>query len=914
MPPNANGSMAEMTIQLCRITATTPAYVTKEFSLEAGKLQKSTVANVTRGNMQIQCIKNAEDFSQLLQSLGPSQCLTYGIPPNDAELVTEKVWNTLGQPQGPFPRTIAVFNWPKGAGIMMLDYDPPKDGRPPLGKKALLKLLLDAVPMIGSSWLVWWPSTSSHIYANGEEMSGLKGQRIYLSVKDASDIPRAGAVLNERLWARGYGHFEVSKSGQLLKRNVFDGAVWQPNRIDFAAGAKCGPGIEQRRGAPFVYAPENSELLDTRKALPDLTEEEANKAETIQRQHRSQASPAAEQKKGAWIKDRTDELIRLNPTITQKNATGLVRRAIESNDLASDWRITVKCGDELPKEIPVLEALNNPDQYDGALTLDPLEPDYDGGRWVGKLYLKGPRPNLFSFAHGGICFRLHREPARIEVVGGKSTSTTDKLLDVLRNASDYFDFGADLVRVGHAGTLHPLNESSLQYFAGGLVQFWESRVTQSGTSVERLLDPPVAICRSITALGAQRNLKKLTSVITAPTLRPNGTLLNAAGYDESTGLLFDPPETLPAIPLFPTCQQAKEALGFLWNPFQDFPFCSRVDRAVHLAAILTATVRPSLSTAPGFAYDAPVQGSGKTLLARCIGAIVQGDDPSVWPHTAGRDDEEVRKRIFTVLRSGARVLIWDNVVGAFDSQAMASCMTSPNLTDRILGKSSSSTVPNRMMLILTGNNLLLQGEMPRRILISRIDPATEQPFSRSFDLDPFAYCRQNRQRMVAAALTVIRASLNHGCSEPIKGKLASFEEWDSWVRHAVLYANELMPGMFGDVMDSIKANQQVDPEQEALANLLKACEERYGPRYFTVAEMIKDAATFSYNEQCLRLKEALVELPVANPQQLNAKSIGKYIGNRKRRIVAGRCFEMGGKIDDRTTWRVKVTQAGRDDI
>jgi hypothetical protein len=141
-----------------------------------------------------------------------------------------------------------------------------------------------------------------------------------------------------------------------------------------------------------------------------------------------------------------------------------------------------------------------------------------------------------------------------------------------------------------------------------------------------------------------------------------------------------------------------------------------------LAAILTAAVRPTLPTSPAFAYDAPVQGSGKTLLARCVGILTEGKNPSVWPHTAGRDDEETRKRLFAVLRSGARSMVWDNITGTFDSAAMASALTSPTFTDRILGVSTSSSVPNRMVMLLTGNNLTLAGDMPRRVSTLTLQP------------------------------------------------------------------------------------------------------------------------------------------------------------------------------------------------
>ena len=54
-----------------------------------------------------------------------------------------------------------------------------------------------------------------------------------------------------------------------------------------------------------------------------------------------------------------------------------------------------------------------------------------------------------------------------------------------------------------------------------------------------------------------------------------------------------------------------------------------VDRGVHLAALLTAAIRPTLPTAPGIGYDAPVQASGKTLLAKCAGALATGALPGL---------------------------------------------------------------------------------------------------------------------------------------------------------------------------------------------------------------------------------------------------------------------------------------------
>jgi hypothetical protein len=899
-----------MKVRCCLINATKPKCVTKEFSLVDGKLEKKTIASVFEGSMQVQESENASQFADFLQTLGPNQCLTYGIPPRDAQLVTEEVWINLGKPNDPLPRTQSVFDWPNGPGVLMLDYDAPKDGTEPLGGKELIQALLEACPDIKSSGLIWWPSTSSHIYSGETKITSLKGQRIYLFVKDARDIERAGKTLNERLWTLGHGRYEISVSGSLLMRSVFDGAVWQSNRIDFAAGAMCGPGLEQRRGKPkLLWVREPFVFLETREAIPALTKEEADRALVNQANSKVQLASQAEQAKDAWVNDRVKALQIRHPELDEKAAIMMARRAVDSYDLMGDWPIFIKDHEGRKKEITVLEALDKPEIYHGRLTLDPLEPDYDGGRWVGKLYLYSPRPNLNSFAHGGAIFRLHRQPARIEIVTGKGRETTDALLEVLRHSPDIFDFGEEMVRVGQVGALHPLNEHSLRYVAGGITQFWQMKKLPQGGALEVLRDPPPQVCQNALSLRAHRELKKLNGVITAPTLRPDGTVLDSPGYDLQTHLLLDMMGTPTTILTSPTRDQALVALEQLWRPFNDFPFCSNLDRAVHLAALLTTAVRSSLPSAPGFAYDAPIQGSGKTLLARCDGVLAQGTEPSVWPHTTGRDDEEIRKRIFTILRSGSRVLIWDNVVGSFDSPSMAACMTSPTITDRILGQSNSSTVPNRMMVILTGNNLTLQGEMPRRILVCRIDPGTDKPFARSFDLDPYAYCRTNRLNMITAALTLIRAFLTHGCETKITGRLASFEDWDLWVRRTVIFANELKPGMFGDVMDVIQANQSADPDQEALSSLLVSWEKEFGTKAVTVSDLLAGASVTYGSSAKTKFFESLEELTNIKRHQLTTKSVGRYLGYRKGRIAGGRLLERGPKTGDLQTWRIRVVGA-----
>ena len=380
-------------------------------------------------------------------------------------------------------------------------------------------------------------------------------------------------------------------------------------------------------------------------------------------------------------------------------------------------------------------------------------------------------------------------------------------------------------------------------------------------------------------------------------MRLDGSLLNRPGYDEATGLLLEAEgDEIHPVPMYPTGEQVETALERLMKPFADFPLVGPVDKGVLLAALLTAAVRTVLPAAPAFGFDAPTQGSGKTLLAKCLAVLVLGEKPTIWPHTHSRDDEEIRKRIMTILLTGTRAVIWDNVIGVFDSASLAGAMTNHRVSDRLLGRNGHADVPNKALWLLTGNNLTLAGDLPRRVLKCRIDPETDRPFARQFDLDPEAYCQHHRQRMIADALTVIRGWLATD-DAPAPGNMASFEVWDLMVRQPVAWvARRFDPlGEYADPMEAVDAAQAADPEQEQLDALLCSLAEKFGSDPFTAKEvkkihdnyhdphLMKD---FALSDAEQALAETITEFKTV--KQLTTRAVGNVLKFRADRVVNGR--------------------------
>lgn len=692
----------------------------------------------------------------------------------------------------------------------------------------------------------------------------------------------------------------VTRAGTLLKRTIVDDNVWQTNRLDFAAGAQCTPPLEQRRGKPVVV---DGELLDTVQALPNLTPEEEADLNAAIKIAKETIEPERQAVRKKYIEEEAANLIKRSgieaTEVNLEQAQATISRAVNSGILAGDFLVTLASGEA----VTIGEVLDNPSQYHNQLTLDPLEPEYNGQKVVGKFYLIGGRANLYSQAHGGKSYRLIRQPRRIEHVNGTTADTTQRTLEFLRQLPDVFDMGSSLVLV-QDGKAHTQNIHSFSYWLGSVAQFWTWK-ERNGELSERSIDPPQQTINQLLAIGAGRNLKPLKAVLSAPVIDLNGRVIDRAGYDSKTQLYLDMNEDPLPVPDNPTPEQVRLALEFLMQPFNDFAVNTTLDRGVLLAAILTAIQRPVLALAPAIGLDAPVQGTGKTYLAQCLGMLATGEDVPASPPVKGRDDEEVRKRLASMLMTDSRVILWDNILGHFDSASMASLITTESYTDRILGKSEQLTLINRALILLTGNNLTLAGDMPRRVLKCRLDAQIANPTLRVFKGDPKAFIKQNRQKLVQAGLTIIKAYLSSPeckAGGAVKGGANGFSEWDQLVRQPVAWiAQTIGAGEYEDPAEALKEAIANDPELETLALALENIKSLMGEKWFETGELYnrleRPSLTLLADQgKPQELKELLEDLTGSN--KLTTRGLGRVLGYRVDRIANGL------KLEKRTGARV----------
>ena len=184
------------------------------------------------------------------------------------------------------------------------------------------------------------------------------------------------------------------------------------------------------------------------------------------------------------------------------------------------------------------------------------------------------------------------------------------------------------------------------------------RFTKSG---EVDCDPPEVIARDILAEG-EWLFPGLEGVVEVPTLRPNGSVLSAPGYDPETMLFFAPPAdagATPKVPAAPTGEDVLAAVALLEELTCDFPFTSEADRANFVGLLLTPFVRPAIDgCVPLAIIDAPQAGTGKSLLAEVVALLGTGRKAALL--AAPRDDDEMRKRLTAILR--ARSTLWSSTM------------------------------------------------------------------------------------------------------------------------------------------------------------------------------------------------------------------------------------------------------------
>ena len=291
-------------------------------------------------------------------------------------------------------------------------------------------------------------------------------------------------------------------------------------------------------------------------------------------------------------------------------------------------------------------------------------------------------------------------------------------------------------------------------------------------------DVPRSVAKGVLAEPDKR-LPVVRRIVSVPVFGKDRKLITSAGYHAESRLLFWPSSGLKLLrpPEIPSKVDVRNAVELLYEMIVDFPFKTTADRANAIAALIVSFVREMIDgQVPLFLFGKPTPGTGATLLVQVIAYLVMGSFAT--GITEARSEEEWARKILAALRRGWEILIIDNLVGRLKSAALASMVTTDQVSDRVVRTSNIETVDASCAVFVTGNNPQMSPELARRTVPIDLDAGMERPEFRDGFQHPNlrSWVRENRDLLIWAVYILVQNWTALGCPKGSK-KFGGFESW-----------------------------------------------------------------------------------------------------------------------------------------
>ena len=446
----------------------------------------------------------------------------------------------------------------------------------------------------------------------------------------------------------------------------------------------------------------------------------------------------------------------------------------------------------------------------------------------------------------------------------------------------------------HATNVSALSLPSLTRVLAGIV-VWQRFDKRDSSWVT--CDPSDKHIRILHDASQYPHLPILNGIARQPYLRPDYTLVHTAGYDSKTGMfgVFNPQRF--NVPDNPTREEAETALVKLIELISEFPFKTDHDQVATLAAIITATIRPSLRLAPMFHVKAPQIASGKSFLCQLISSFATPEKST--PHSFPSDDEEMRKLLLAELLTAPAVIEFDNLTSdLLPHKSLCTALTSENMSDRILGQSKTAEVGTRALFLSSGNNVEPVRDMTRRTITIHLDPQCETPATRDYIKNPVAEVARDRGEFISAALIIVRAWVVAGKPITAVKSLNSYGDWSDLCRQPLLWLD------LKDPANSVFESMAHDPDRNELDAFLGVWRHRYGSRSISVKKIASDTSHYP------DLKEVIPYF-VFEHGVINNVKLGRWIKRHSGRVVNGLRLVADKSVKlNVMQWKIEIIDTG----
>lgn len=415
-------------------------------------------------------------------------------------------------------------------------------------------------------------------------------------------------------------------------------------------------------------------------------------------------------------------------------------------------------------------------------------------------------------------------------------------------------------------------------------------------------DEVTPAAQSLAAVLARKTwpgLRPLHGIVGAPVMRPDGTLLQEAGYDERTGFYLASKIPIDLVPSEPTRQQVTAAREFILGKFlRNFPWVEPADLANYFGVLVTPILRPYLRTLiPFVVYTATMPGSGKTILTSGPG-LLYGQRVLTWTHS----DEELRKSITAVLAEPVGTIIFDNLAEGtvIDSPVLARLITDRTWADRLLGGNKIGGAANDRLWSATGNNLLLGGDMATRTVLVRLNPNMPHPEERTGfvipNLDQWILSPANQRRLLWHLLVLVIDWTRNGAPRRPGITMRQFTPW------AEAIGGFLTHHAVDGFLANIQTVRDIDDDNATWTAFLARWRKLHGDQWRTSREVRRSADVPEYGDD----EWDGLYLVDARGKPLNEVALGKRLKGQIGRYHGAYVLRSAeDRHNNVRTWRVE---------
>jgi len=389
-------------------------------------------------------------------------------------------------------------------------------------------------------------------------------------------------------------------------------------------------------------------------------------------------------------------------------------------------------------------------------------------------------------------------------------------------------------------------------------------------------------------------LPRVGAIVTAPLVMPDGALLAPEGLDRTRKLVFQiEPKLMELMPKAADCTSARaaNALDYLVSKWLCDVATDFSGKCVSVALALTILERVLLPERPAFFVTAGKRGGGKTTLIMMLILAITGKKPpaAAW----SPNEEERRKAILAYLAEGLPAMVWDNIpVGTtIACPTLEKVLTAESYSDRILGQSTTISVPAFTVMTFTGNNIGPKGDMASRSLMMRLEVDRIDPENRTFThADPVAWTLDNRGMILRALYTILLANQQlrpgqqrerktrfktwwHLVGSAVENAAATLVEQQKRAAHEnVRYAKSVD---FAELFSTVEGD---DEEGAALGDVLSILDTKWPDTRFLASDVAKFAEGDSDDAATLR---AFFEAARRSntPAQVSTLTVGKRLAS-----------------------------------